>query len=222
MVTEVAKAYYPRAVAAADAARTRAQAGYTIASAVAAALVAAGVFGDFEQLPTEVQVLGVVALAAWLVAAFAFMLAVSTRRPTPGEQEDPTKPQQQKGSLAFVTDVMGDTMGERAAVEKVVGIATAAVGVAMLLTLATIVGVAADEDADPKRDGVLILTVEGIATSKATCDREMNTIEGRFDPAKLKDEFVSLVVSAGDCTGEDIDLRFRKKEIAAARLVNAD
>jgi hypothetical protein len=61
----VVNAYYPRALAVPDAARSRAQAAYTIASAIAAALVAAGVFGNLDQRPELVQGLGVAALVGW-------------------------------------------------------------------------------------------------------------------------------------------------------------
>lgn len=222
MVTEVAKAYYPRAVAAADAARGRAQAGYTIASAVAAALVAAGIFGGFDEFATAVQVLGVSALASWLGAAFAFIRAVSERRPSPGEREDPTSPQEHRGALAFVVDVMGDAKHEREAVERRLGFATTTVGVAMLLTLATAVGVLLGDQPDPKRGGLVSLTVNGAAAASATCSGPTREIQGQLDPAELNEQFVKIAVEAGDCRDEAVDLRLRRKDIAAVVIAEAE
>jgi hypothetical protein len=73
----IVTAYYPRALSSPDSARSRAQAGYTIASAIAAALVAAGVLGDIESQRTVVQALGLSAIILWMTTAWFYMLAVS-------------------------------------------------------------------------------------------------------------------------------------------------
>jgi hypothetical protein len=73
----VVAAYYPRALAAPDSARSRAQAGYTIASAIAAALVAAGVLGGIDRQPGIVRYFGLGTLILWMMAAWLYMSAVS-------------------------------------------------------------------------------------------------------------------------------------------------
>jgi hypothetical protein len=73
----IVAAYYPRALSSPDAARSRAQAGYTIASAIAAALVAAGVLGDVESQGAVVQALGLSAIILWMTSAWLYMLAVA-------------------------------------------------------------------------------------------------------------------------------------------------
>ncbi|NLT06226.1 MAG: hypothetical protein GXY03_07925 [Solirubrobacterales bacterium] len=218
MVTEVAKAYYPLAVAAADHARTRAQAGYTIASAVAAALVAAGIFADFAELPAVVQGLGFAALLGWLAAALGFMVAVSRRRPTPQEDEDPTSPQENVGALAFVRDVMGDAKQERAAVERWLAIATGAVGVAMALTLLTVGGILLQDSPDPKRAATVTLTADGAAAFAASCDETRRAVRGRLDPGDLGDAFVPVEVAAGVCGSDEVDLRLRRKDVATVAI----
>jgi hypothetical protein len=74
----VVAAYYPAAVAAADAARDRAQRAYGISSAIAASLVAFGAFSDFESRPLLVQIFGIVAITAWLAAALLFMFTIGS------------------------------------------------------------------------------------------------------------------------------------------------
>jgi hypothetical protein len=73
----VVSAYYPRALASPDSARSRAQAGYTIASAIAAALVAAGVLSEIDSQPGVIQILGLGALTLWMATAWLYMSAVS-------------------------------------------------------------------------------------------------------------------------------------------------
>lgn len=217
MVTEVAKAYYPHALAAADAARDRAQAGYTIAAAIATALVAAGVFTDFRDFPGWVQALGVLALLLWMTAAYLFMRAVSERELAPGES--PTELETQPSDLAFVKSVLGTVKRERAAVERDLRGATLAVLLAMVATLGTVIGILGDEDPDPKKAGTVFLTPAGSATASTICKTEgVTALAGHFDPSKLKDEFVSITIDAGACRDEKADVRLRKKEIAGASV----
>jgi hypothetical protein len=57
--------------------RTNAQAGYTVAAAVAAAVVGAGVFASVDDAPVLVQGAAAITLLLWLAAAWNFMRAVS-------------------------------------------------------------------------------------------------------------------------------------------------
>ena len=109
--TAVSGAFYPRALAAADTARTRAQSGYTIASAVAAALVAAGILTDIcdQQLP--IQVLALLSIAAWVVTAILFMWSVAV----PVELALPAV---LPSADAFVDAVLGNARTERDELNK--------------------------------------------------------------------------------------------------------
>jgi hypothetical protein len=70
-------AYYGELLKAPAAARSRAQAGYAIAAAIATALVTAGVLTDFEERQALVKFLALFAVAGWIATALIFMLAVS-------------------------------------------------------------------------------------------------------------------------------------------------
>jgi hypothetical protein len=218
MVTEVAKAYYPRAVAAADAARTRAQAGYTIASAIAAALVAAGIFGGIEDFEPVVQGLGVLALVGWLLAGFFFVLAVSNRRPDPEESKDPQKLDEHKGALPFIREVMSDAKRERNAVEEHQKRAVVSTAAAMVLTVATIIGVLVDQPADASKSATFGLSASGAAAVDAVCDRPVSTLEGSVDPAKLDQDFVPIAIEAGSCVDDETTLHLSKRQISTVAV----
>lgn len=127
----VVTAYYPRALGAPDTARSRAQAGYTVASAVAAALIAAGVLSGIDKRPVLVQGLGLTALVLWMITALLFMWAVSAPvRVVEGDQ--PT-------ADAFVTTALSNAKLERDEVDKRQRAARIASVAAVLLTLAAFV-----------------------------------------------------------------------------------
>jgi hypothetical protein len=218
MVSEVAKAYYPRAVAAADSARSRSQAGYAIASAIAAALVAAGLFGGIDERSAAVKALGVLALAAWLLAGFMFIVAVSERRPDPGESRDPQKLDEHKGALAFVRDVMSDVKSERQNVEDRQRQAVGITALAMLLTVTTIVGVLIDQPANTSERGVFALGPAGRRAIDDACSKKVKTLVGTVDPDHLQEDFVPITVKAGFCRANKATLDVRGNQISAVAL----
>ena len=79
----VVSAYFPRAVAAPDSARNRAQAGYAISSAIAASLVVAGAYVDIGDRRLAAQVLAGAALVSWIGVALLYLYAVTTAVKTP-------------------------------------------------------------------------------------------------------------------------------------------
>ena len=83
IIKTVVESYYSRGVAAADRARDRAERGYTIAGAAAAALVGAGLLANLSQRPAPVQLLALAAVNVWLVAVMLFVwtVAVDVSRP---------------------------------------------------------------------------------------------------------------------------------------------
>ena len=103
----IVEAYYPAALEEADNARGRAQNGYTIAGAVAAAIVAAEVFGDIGKEQDFVQWSGVAALALWLGPP-SCSCGRSPVRSTSGA------PQSAGDADEFVTAVLDRAKSERA------------------------------------------------------------------------------------------------------------
>src|SRR5437588_326206 len=90
VVDATLNAYYPALIASADAARARAQVAYTIASATAAALVAAGVLTNIAAAPFWVRLLGTASLIAWITVAALFMFVVMRVRPQRKKSRSPS------------------------------------------------------------------------------------------------------------------------------------
>lgn len=216
VATKMAEAYYPRAIAFADSARTRAQAGYTIASAVAAALVAAGLFGDLNEREGWIQFAGVAALVTWLIAAFEFMRAVAVRRRDP-EQHKP-EVERFDSPLAWVDAILLEADNEREGVERHLRRAVHVVAIALTLTTLTIVGVLVERPDDPARRGAFTLFPAGQTAVDEVCTETVTMLEGSVDPGKLKDQFVPVTVDAGSCRETKTTLQLRKRHIAVVAL----
>lgn len=127
----VVKAYYPAAVAAADAARDRAQRAYGVSSAIAASIVALGAFSDFESRPVGLQALGILTAAAWLASAVCFMYTIGASEPAAAGRSYGT-------SDEFVGAVLERARKERDAVNERQAWARRISAVAVALTLLTI------------------------------------------------------------------------------------
>jgi len=207
---EVVKAYYPAIVSAGDAARTRAQTAYTIASAVATAIVAAGIFGDIAQRPTFVKVLGALALAAWLLTAGLFMHAVAGRI-------DPVVDGEQLDVSAFVRAVITNARHERRVVVRRSATAMLAGSAAMALTLAAVVLAWLLPAPTEHVHGRVALSPAGAVQVQRLCGtRPDGGIGGWYDPSKLADDVVAIDVDADDCGGSRRTLRLPGSMIRGA------
>jgi hypothetical protein len=186
----VVAAYYPRALAVADTARSRAQAAYGIASAIAAALVAAGVFGDLDDRRTIVQIFGVAALALWLLAAGLFLVAVSA----PFHETPPN----QKTAEAFVLETLGAATKERTRVEQFSIGAAIVAGLAALVTAATF-ALALFYPPTEEHDAKVLLTAKGTASVEKACGSVPVPLKGQLVMDDLQKEFVAVKLDAGSC-----------------------
>jgi hypothetical protein len=101
----VTDAYYGELVKAPAGARSRAQAAYAIAAAIATALVTAGVLTDFKEQDDVVKVGGLLAIAAWMATALIYMLAV-------GVGVKPLHSDEHLDSDKFVNAVAGNVKNE--------------------------------------------------------------------------------------------------------------
>jgi hypothetical protein len=204
---EVVKAYYPTVVASGDSARTRAQTAYTIASAVATAIVAAGIFGGIDDATCAVKLLGVAALAAWLAAAALFMFAVAGRidPPVTGDQPD---------ASAFVRAVVGNAKFERSKIGERSANALRMSLVAMAITLVAVIVAWMEPTSSRAVDGTVALSPAGVAHVALLCGaRPPNPMAGSFDPSSLTDEIVAIDVDASWCGNAKRTLRIRKVAI---------
>ena len=211
VVQEVVKAYYPSVLASADAARSRAKDAYTIASAVAAAIVAAGVFGDFANQTRGTKAFAVAALLGWLIAAALFIYAVggSTKPKSSGEQPD---------ASSFVRAAINNASEERRSVIKRVGRAQAMTVVAILVTVAAIGWAIFDTATPAHKVGRIVLTPAGTDALAPMCGASVHVLKGSFDPDKLGSAYLEVTLRGKGCGSASVDLHLRKADIAGAAI----
>lgn len=208
VATAVTQAYYPESLKEADNARSRAQNGYTIAGAVAAAIVAAGVFGDLSEERTSVQALGVLALITWLAAAIAFMWAVAA-------SADPPSSGTTADADSFVRAVLKRARDEQAAIEKRISAALVITVVAIVITALTLVLLLTTSAASGVKHGDVVLTEPGAKTLAEICGSPSRAIRAAVDPSGLTGGFVPLVVDNCGGSGKQRTVRVVKGSIAA-------
>jgi MFS family permease len=206
--TAVVGAYYPRAVAAADAARTRAQSAYAIASAVAAALVAAGILTDIGDRPEWVQILGLAALAAWLVTAVLFMAAVA-------EPVQLTLPARLPDADHFIDAVLENVRQERAALEGRLGPAIVGTKIAVLLTVVAFLLVLFVPEEATTTNVSVVLNDKGAASIEALCGTSAITVTGQVDLSTLAEKYVPVTLNAESCGGQSMTVRLPQRYVVA-------
>jgi MFS family permease len=207
----VVDAYYPRALGVADVARSRAQAGYGIASAIAAALVAAGVFGHLSEEPGWIRILGLAALVAWLVAAGLYLVAVS--RPFEPATAD------QQSAEEFVEAALGAAATERDRIDRWQKSASLLSGLAAALTVAAL-GSALAQMTSPPKSARIALTSKGLAAARLVCGKHdlPQVVEGSVRPADLQDEIVALELPAGACRSGQVSLELPRSAVRAVAV----
>lgn len=203
----VVNAYYPALLGSADAARSRAQNGYTIASAIAAALVAAGVFGGFADATTAVRILGVLALMLWLAAASAFMYAVAGRVTMP-EGKVETLTELVEALVNWVTDA-------RDRVERRAAWAQGLTGGAIVVTAAALIAAAFSLSRSGEISARVLLSRHGGVEVMAMCHKHVSMLHARIDPKTLDQATVKLVTDAGFCGKGQVALRVRSMDVVA-------
>jgi hypothetical protein len=199
-VKTVVQTYYARGVAAADRARDRAEKGYTIASAIAAALVAAGVFAHLDERPASVKILGLTGFALWLLAAMLFILAVSVPVKTHPEED-------WIGDDAFVEGVSKQIDGELRTLKRRQFAALTATLLAVLFTVAAFsVATALPQGSDPE-PARLALTSKADTGLARLCSVPVSDLLGTVDPDNLDDDIVEVDVPPGACNDAETTIR---------------
>jgi hypothetical protein len=211
VVKAVTDAYYPRAVALADAARSRAQSAYALASALAAGLIGAGLLTSLDNRIVAVKLLGVSAVLTWAWAARGYLEAVAAPVPIPNSGAQPT-------SVAFVNAVLVSAKQERDEIDRRQRLANLAAVAAILLTLATFSLALLTGTRVDRRSGVVALSPAGAQAVGAVCGRATATIHGTVDRASIGSEFLDINVDTTDCKNGSANLHLPKADIVAVRL----
>jgi hypothetical protein len=206
----IIEAVYPALLSEPTSVRTRAQTAYTIASAIAAALITAGILGDIDEFGALVQVFGVLAVSAWMVTA-ALHIDISRRVFKVPRADD--------GGLItvddFVSQVLTLATDEADALEEKLHRAAIATYIALALTaLALLFALLEPPDPAPKPESQLTLSGAGSAAIATQCPEAGNTLTGKLMPGSLSDDFAVLVVK-NTCGKGDVTIRIPPRYIVA-------
>ena len=190
----VADAFYRKEIGAPAAARVNSQNAYTIAAAAAAALVAAGAFGNLETKPLSVQIVGAAALFAWLLTAGLFMYAVAA----PSQRMDSGKTTVDS-ELAFMKEALKKANAETDGINERQAIARFAAAGASVLTIIAIC-LALFLNSDHTREITLNLGAGDRARLSALCGEQVPAVvHGTADTTSLKDGTVEFDPDEEQC-----------------------
>jgi hypothetical protein len=207
----VVEAYYPRAVAIADAARDRAQSAYALASAVAAGIVAAGVLGNFGSRPLLVQITGIAAVIVWIGAAYWYLQAIAAPVPLP--------PARSLTQTLWVNQVLQDAFNERRIIDQRQKVANIVAVVAVGVTLAALMLALFSDSGSRESRALVSLTPAGASVTHDLCGVPASTVEGLVVRDTVGKEFTTVRgVNVGTCAGKE--LRLSKAAVSAVLIEN--
>ncbi|MFL5872845.1 MAG: hypothetical protein ACJ75T_05150 [Solirubrobacterales bacterium] len=203
----VIREHYARVMANADSARARAQAAYGIVSAIAIALMAAGLLGGVDTQPFGVQALTVAALVAWLAAAALFLHAVSS----PFE----VSPLPTSNDEALTKAVLDGVRAERTKIDSWQRRGQMAAAVAAFLTVAAFLSALYSDGTSERETALIALTSNGAASIQRTCGSVPSTLSGKVAKADLEDEIVEIELAPGVCGNTRVNVAVPRSAILA-------
>jgi hypothetical protein len=213
VVKAVVERYYTRGLDAVDRTRQRAERGYTIASAIAAALVAAGLLTHLEERPDLVKILALVGFGLWLIAALVFMWAVAIdvkfKEPKGYDSWD-----------AFVTGIAEQVRKEIGIINRRLLSAVLVTAVATVVTIAAVSYGVADTGGAAAAPARVELTAQGDRALTKVCGRKVGFVYASVKPDTLDDPIVELKLPAGECSPRATVAHVPKEEVAATYEVH--
>jgi hypothetical protein len=206
VVKAVLEAYYPSALAAGDRVRTRAVNGFTVASAIGAGLVAAGLASGLGSLGGGLEAVGFIAVILWLAAAAAYLWAVSWRVKAAPRPEAKTEEDLANNRLSRADEeVDGLTPRIQTAFWLTLGALVATVVVIALAVFAR---------PDPRHSATVLLTRWGAREFRQVCGEERFVVRARVDPSQLQGRFIPLSIIAPECGRHERDV-----DLSAALII---
>ncbi len=191
IVESVYKAMFTEA----DAVRTRAQSAYTIASAIAAAIVTAGALTDITDMSPIVQVLAALAVASWLTTAGLFLWL--TRRATTAFSRPDGGTDGDLDATQFIQAAVNGPVHEARALEGRLTKAVAAAWVALAATAAALcAGLIVEAPAPSSNTEVSVIRLNnaGRAAVAEVCGLTGSTLEATLDLDTLDDRYAVIEV----------------------------
>jgi len=209
-VKAIVDAYYPNALATGDRLRTRALNGFTVASAVAAALVAAGLVTGLGRLGGPLEAAGVLAVVLWLAAAAAYLWAVTGRVAAdkrPAAQSDAELANRRLDRANREVDALAPRI-QRGFFLTLCG---------LTVTIVAIV-IAAFAPPDPRQWATVTLTTDGAQELGRVCGKRRSTVRARVDPDRLGRNLIAFRIVAKDCGGRRLDVYLKHSFITTIAL----
>jgi hypothetical protein len=204
VIGAIGTAYYARAVAAADQARTRAQNGFAIASFLAGGLVGASLLSTLTPVSAVARIIGACALAAWIVTAALYAKAIA-------EPVELVSGEDQKTPEGFVKKVLENAADERDRVDARGHTAHSASLVAAAITAATVIVGLLVHRTEATEAASVVISQRGAAAFQALCGTSATLVRGKLDIASLSGEFVKLRPDSPRCGGRNV--RILRSEI---------
>jgi hypothetical protein len=207
----VIDAYYARAMSSPDAARRRAQAAYGIASALVAAVLAAGLLGNLDERAEIVQITALVALLTWIVTAGLFLHTVSSPSldlPTVSQQDEE----------AFVKAALDRVRAERTVINRWLKRAQIASCVAAAATLAAFALAVEGSPTEPAKPVIITLTGPGSVALASVCDKPSRRLTGSMAVGNLQNALVEVKLDAGVCAPQPVLVAIPRAAVLAVAL----
>jgi hypothetical protein len=210
----VIPAFYSGIVARADAARTRAQSAYTIASAIAVGLIGTAIIGQLDQQPLWVRVLGIGSIVAWAVVAATFVYAICV------PAQPPPAAHTIIGEDAAVNEIIRLTTAEKNNVEWRARIARYGAIASTAITLAALGGVVFHPPA--MIDAVVVITPAEVAIAQQACPDITERIEAQVEVSTLDSDFLVVIPDGSLCGTPGDALRIPTSSVVAEEAGPSD
>jgi hypothetical protein len=202
----IVNAHYPRMMTQPDSARNRAQAAFAIASAIATTLVGFSVFGGIKTFALPVQILGILALLAWVVTAALYINAVAAPIEQAGLKESKTV-------YDFANAVLSNSLAERKEIDTRQKRARRTGAIAAVLTFATLIG-AFYYQPDPVFTKVdVIVSDRALEAFHKMCTNHPAILRGRIEKGALEKSTVAIKLDPNQCRPGEVTATFRREEL---------
>ena len=215
----VLNAHYPRMVAMADTARTRAQNAYAIFSAAAGAL-ALGLAANVQSSWPGARWCGLVAIVMLLATAAMYIQIVASpmpRQKTTDREPDDIEITEEKGAGAAAYRVMDYLASERVHIEKTTSIASK-FALAALAAAAVALASLLIPGEETTVQGTIQLTDTGATAVQAVCPKATRALHGQVAKSSIGTDFVVIDVAGDLCAGRTSQIDVPKEQVEAIVL----
>jgi hypothetical protein len=205
----VAQAFYARQINLPEIARSRAQAGFGVATLLATGLIAAGILSEFPSLSLLVQISGIVTVSLWVLASIIFLWAIAI--PVKVDERE----QGEQRESVFVSTTLNDSLDLYDKITWRSKVAALAAIAAIVLSLISFVLVVTVPRPDPRNTAADVVLTGGAfrlvsdACPRAVISMKPPAVIADINPNSLNASRISLRLGPAQCRGvsnESIDL----------------